>query len=199
MFSLISARINGWVNNRDAGDLRRIRPHYVVTVMQIQLPFSEMNDEIWGSFPQHGLSSILACVIPCPVKCRMKLLIHSQTSTAAPLTFGNRYVISPPLYHRCNYLSMLWLKSILVGKREIDILTFSGRGPRNKPVPLFLRYNSIWHVTNCCRVYLLFAWSFLFIIPKVEIDERQIYKQASTGFPFTYRYWKRNWKFRYMK
>ena len=33
MFSLISARINGWVNNREAGDLKRIRPHYDVTVM----------------------------------------------------------------------------------------------------------------------------------------------------------------------
>ena len=33
MFSLISVWINGWVNNREAGDLRRIRPHYDVTVM----------------------------------------------------------------------------------------------------------------------------------------------------------------------
>ena len=33
MFSLISARINGWVNNREAGDLRRILPHYDVIVM----------------------------------------------------------------------------------------------------------------------------------------------------------------------
>ena len=33
MFSLICARINGWVNNREAGDLRRYRAHYDVTVM----------------------------------------------------------------------------------------------------------------------------------------------------------------------
>ena len=32
-FSLISAWRNGWVNNREAGDLRRHRAHYVVTVM----------------------------------------------------------------------------------------------------------------------------------------------------------------------
>ena len=32
-FSLISARINGWVNNREAGDLRRHRAHYGVIVM----------------------------------------------------------------------------------------------------------------------------------------------------------------------
>ena len=33
MFSLICARINGWVNNREAGDLRLHRAHYDVTVM----------------------------------------------------------------------------------------------------------------------------------------------------------------------
>ena len=33
MFTLICARINGWVNNREAGDLRRYRTHYDVIVM----------------------------------------------------------------------------------------------------------------------------------------------------------------------
>ena len=33
MFSLICARINDWVNNREAGDLRRHRGHYDVSVM----------------------------------------------------------------------------------------------------------------------------------------------------------------------
>ena len=33
MLSFICAWINGWVNNREAGDLRRHRAHYDVTVM----------------------------------------------------------------------------------------------------------------------------------------------------------------------
>ena len=33
MFTLICAWTNGWVNNQDAGDLRRHRTHYDVTVM----------------------------------------------------------------------------------------------------------------------------------------------------------------------
>ena len=33
IFSLICVRINGWVNNREAGDLRRYRAHYDVSVM----------------------------------------------------------------------------------------------------------------------------------------------------------------------
>ena len=34
MFYLICVWINGWVNNREAGDLRRYRAHYVVIVMR---------------------------------------------------------------------------------------------------------------------------------------------------------------------
>ena len=37
MFSLICARINDWVNNREAGDLRRYRCHYDVNVMIAKL------------------------------------------------------------------------------------------------------------------------------------------------------------------
>ena len=33
MFSLICGQINGWINNRKAGDLRRHRAHYDVIVM----------------------------------------------------------------------------------------------------------------------------------------------------------------------
>ena len=37
MFSLICARINGWVNNRENGSLRRHRTHYDVIVMMCLL------------------------------------------------------------------------------------------------------------------------------------------------------------------
>ena len=37
MFTLICARINGWVNNREAGDLRRYRSHYDVIVMRFTI------------------------------------------------------------------------------------------------------------------------------------------------------------------
>ena len=41
MFSLICARINGWVNKRAAGDLRRHRAHYNAIVMRITQTRSE--------------------------------------------------------------------------------------------------------------------------------------------------------------
>ena len=43
MFSLICAWINGWINNREAGDLRRYRAHYDVTVMEA----SDVTKSIW--------------------------------------------------------------------------------------------------------------------------------------------------------
>ena len=43
IFSLICAWINGWLNKRDAGDLRRHYVHYDVTVMYAELSV------IWGA------------------------------------------------------------------------------------------------------------------------------------------------------
>ena len=45
MFSLIWAWIKGWVNNREAGDLRRHRAHYDVTVMQNIEAWTNMADK----------------------------------------------------------------------------------------------------------------------------------------------------------
>ena len=42
LFSLICAWINGWVNTREAGDLRRYRVHYDVTVMFLSIDFAQM-------------------------------------------------------------------------------------------------------------------------------------------------------------
>ena len=43
IFSLICARINVWVNNREAGDLRHHRAHYDVIVMNFSFMFSKKN------------------------------------------------------------------------------------------------------------------------------------------------------------
>ena len=47
MFSLICAWSNGWVNIRDAGDLKRHRAHYDVTVMCSVLQITSQNPVIW--------------------------------------------------------------------------------------------------------------------------------------------------------
>ena len=45
MFSLICVWINGWVNNREAGDLRRYHAHYDVTVMKHKTHLSTHRNE----------------------------------------------------------------------------------------------------------------------------------------------------------
>ena len=52
MFPLICVWIHGWENNREAGDLRRIRPHYDVTVMLF--PVRSWNTSI-HCVPRHVL------------------------------------------------------------------------------------------------------------------------------------------------
>ena len=49
-FSLICTRINGWVNNREAGDLRRHRAHYDVIVMILSVA-SHRSREHGALFP----------------------------------------------------------------------------------------------------------------------------------------------------
>ena len=47
MFSLICVWINGWVNNREAGDLRRYRVHYDVIVMIINHVVNNIKNIVW--------------------------------------------------------------------------------------------------------------------------------------------------------
>ena len=49
--------------------------------------------------------------------CGIKLLLHSQTSTVAPLKFGNGLVIWSHIFNGCNLLCLLGLKLNYVGKR----------------------------------------------------------------------------------
>ena len=48
MFSLICAWTNGCANNRDAGDLRRYRAHYYVTVMRLDMIQGRMGKTVWS-------------------------------------------------------------------------------------------------------------------------------------------------------
>ena len=56
VFTLICVRINGWVNNREAGDLRRHRAHYDVIVMP--------NFGFMPNTPNTGLSTFGTCDKP---------------------------------------------------------------------------------------------------------------------------------------
>ena len=69
MFSLICVWINGWVNNREAGDLRRYRAHYEVIVMTED--FASRSSGPWdhtveiygwiGNFIPYFIMDIITC------------------------------------------------------------------------------------------------------------------------------------------
>ena len=61
MFTLICTRINDWVNNREAGDLRHHRGHYDVTVMLLRRDLSSHIAEGWYDvkFTEQNLMTLL--------------------------------------------------------------------------------------------------------------------------------------------
>ena len=70
MFSLICTRINGWVNNGEAGDLRRHRAHYDVIVMwegNLASKSINSNGRLHGDIPYcNGLQRPISCQNLCP-------------------------------------------------------------------------------------------------------------------------------------
>ena len=62
MFSLIYAWINDWVNNREAGDLRRQRGHYDVIVMIVKYMMVR-NTRIWQSHCKRWNSNLMLGII----------------------------------------------------------------------------------------------------------------------------------------
>ena len=65
MFSLICAWINGWVNNGEAGDLRRHRTHYDVTLMRI-----ENHEQWWCQLSRNWLHCKLSSPGNDNMRCR---------------------------------------------------------------------------------------------------------------------------------
>ena len=61
MFSMICGRINGWVNNGEAGDLRRSLAHYDVIVMTYVL--------IWLGYNLHGVCMHCVIILLSPGRC----------------------------------------------------------------------------------------------------------------------------------
>ena len=54
MFSLICVWINSWVNNREAGDLRRCRAHYDVTVMDHSISTNPPKCKVTSEVANHS-------------------------------------------------------------------------------------------------------------------------------------------------
>ena len=85
VFSLICVWINGWVNNRKAGDLRRYRTHYDVSVMNL---FGER--WYWATFLDRMTSFKMANEIPR----------NSSALQVLRNRFNNLHISSRSVIHR---------------------------------------------------------------------------------------------------
>ena len=78
MFSLFCVWINGWVNNREAGDLRRHHGHYDVNVMissalyPVSLDWRPNNSNLPPPAPGHPLSTWYVWRILCTTPLRLR-------------------------------------------------------------------------------------------------------------------------------
>ena len=90
MFSLIYAWINDWVNNREAGDLRRQHGHYDVIVMKYHLRNGdlcpgedELKGQLWGAW-FHGTTSSPVAHICVTRLARLKFMCSVKFSCSGP-------------------------------------------------------------------------------------------------------------------
>ena len=95
MFSLICAWINDWVNNREAGDLRRYRVHYDVTLMFLR--WQDLQCDLTHVWSGHHNRQRIACLhaidyvnISCP-KCPLRWLLCR--SVARTTRFKSNHVL----------------------------------------------------------------------------------------------------------
>ena len=112
MFSLICAWTNGWVNDRDAGDLRHHRAHYDVTVMTNNLPFVS-SVTIVGDEARHCTQS-LAFLFNTPRPSHYCDVIMSEIAsqiTSLTIVYSIVYPVADQRKHQ-SYASLAFVRGI---------------------------------------------------------------------------------------
>ena len=97
MFSLICAWINGSVSNREAGDLRRHRIHYDVTIMELQKHCRGDQGQIGAIYLWYPLDAINIKLTWCIVRRDPASNIHRKKTRHQ--TSHLRYLFLPVVHH----------------------------------------------------------------------------------------------------
>ena len=96
-----ASELNGWVNNREAGDLRRHRGHYDVNVMKIHLYGSKWPCPEFKSHPSYCQRFFTWASQQCLVKFVVIILLFRLRQTNIPITFK----------FQVHNLSLKWVKN----------------------------------------------------------------------------------------
>ena len=113
LFSVICTRINGWINNGEAGDTRRHRVHYDVTVMA--LPQS------------YAMTSMCVCMhlYECDYICASSISKTVASIHFKKIYFQNRQIEKYLMITRQSYtISRILLCKYLHSKQELSYLIF---------------------------------------------------------------------------
>ena len=107
MFSLICARINGWVNNGKAGDLRRHRAHYDVIVMKSLSRIAKALGLI--SIRHRSDPNVLdRCLINID---RVSLLYGDRSTQFIPVAYGMVTFRRPYFERHFAEMNIFWIKN----------------------------------------------------------------------------------------
>ena len=98
MFSLIYAWINCWVNNCEAGDLRRHRAHYDIIVILWTVFFSELfySPSVWALFPGWHMYVIPSNLLPVSQASHLHQAPVVLIAQFPENRFGMRYIYHLP-------------------------------------------------------------------------------------------------------
>ena len=106
MVSLICAWTNGWVNNRDVGDLRCHRPHFDVTLLNEASKIPSLLKRTWSKHPikkphWNGNDVILTKFSPLPLPEVVNISLQAVTEVSSRRRHNDEFKIrfrcQPPL------------------------------------------------------------------------------------------------------
>ena len=183
MFSLICVWINGWVNNRENGDLRRYQSHYNVIAMT-----GLESDRFWMD-PFLTNSHTLLYRDCVTINAKHKTLVFRDNQESQML---GRWCVGKIC--KLIHLSFLWFRWTFVGERYIIDRSLDGDFLKKKTIKRFSSISSLcdgnspnsggfpsWRASNAQ------LWCFL-----ITVQIKLLYKQIQSSqwwFGTTWRPW----------
>ena len=158
MFTLICARINSWVNNREAGDLRRHRAHYdVILMIKLEQSVNHVHISYRMPYIYISLSNITAQYILWRKKSIWGLQSWSTINTTSRMCFKSLYIV----IYLTTVLTLQWLHNERDGvpnHRSLDFLLNRLFRRRSKKTPKAPRH---WPLLVCCMSWLWYNYTYM--------------------------------------
>ena len=172
MFSLIYIWINGWANNRKAGDSRRHHAHHDVTVMLVRLvnfPCILQDSLAWGQY----------LIVPVSVKQLWRIWVNRSYRTSqsyksmgqckkdvTPLLMHWSYVDVTPLLMHCSYVDVT---PLLTHWGYVDVTALLMHWSYTDVTPLIMQWSYVdatpflMHWSYIDVTPLVMHWSYIFL------------------------------------